>query len=329
VALIGALLYDPGTSQGPKKESIRQVELSTDEFDRKYEYFDSQGSKIEAWLYTPTHTRSPPIVIMAHGIGMQKHFQLDHIAEEFARKGLAVLVFDYRHFGGSEGEPRNLIKVSKQIADWHAAIRHVATLKGINNHKIALWGTSFSGGHVVTVASEQIAKKNTNITCVVSQIPFFDSLDAITHSKNSFDLLLKQTAVAIKDLVLSFFGNDQYIPCFGNRSTLAVLNVENPTESLDALGAKDGKFGWYNLVPARTLLEIVLYRPHMYASGVTVPTLIVYAEDDELVSAAQVEKTAATIPDNTLLKVKGKHFDVYTNEKAIAKEAEFLVKHLL
>jgi len=252
---------------------------------------------------------------------------LDRIAEKFVKRGLAALVFDYRHFGGSEGEPRNVVKVSKQIADYHAAIRHVGTIKGINGNKIGLWGTSFSGGHAITVASEQLAKKNPNITCVVAQIPYLDSIDSVGSTETPMSSIANVLAAAIKDLVLSFFGKDQYIPLFGEKNTFSLIKASE--ESLSKLGLADGKFGWRNKVPARTILEIALYRPTMYASSVTVPTFIPYMSDDELISAAQVEKTAATIPNATLLKIEGSHFDVYVRDDVYEKEADFLAKHLL
>jgi len=129
IAIIGILLYDPVvTTQGFEKETIPTKDVSNSEFKRTYEYFESQGTKIEAWLYTPLGVSNPPIVILAPGLGLQKHFKLDTIAEAFVKKGLAALVFDYRHFGGSDGLPRNLVKVSQQVADYHAAIKFVTTL---------------------------------------------------------------------------------------------------------------------------------------------------------------------------------------------------------
>ena len=46
---------------------------------------------------------------MAHGFSGVREQRLDAYAERFAQAGLAVLVFDYRHFGASGGEPRQLL----------------------------------------------------------------------------------------------------------------------------------------------------------------------------------------------------------------------------
>ena len=90
-----------------------------------------------------------PLVLMAHGFAAEKSFGLIPYAEQFVRRGLAVMLFDYRHFGGSGGEPRNLVSCRRQRQDWQAALDFARRLPGIDAAKIALWGSSFSGGHVV------------------------------------------------------------------------------------------------------------------------------------------------------------------------------------
>lgn len=59
-----------------------------------------------------------PAVVMAHGLSAVKEMYLSNFAERFARAGLVVLVFDYRYFGGSEGEPRGRLFPAEQIEDY-------------------------------------------------------------------------------------------------------------------------------------------------------------------------------------------------------------------
>jgi fermentation-respiration switch protein FrsA (DUF1100 family) len=84
--------------------------------------FQSDGTRCAATLYRPTDTAaSVPCVVMGHGFtGTQD--QLAPYAERFAAAGLAVLTFDYRHFGASDGQPRQIVDVRKQLEDWQAAI---------------------------------------------------------------------------------------------------------------------------------------------------------------------------------------------------------------
>src|SRR5439155_8789479 len=107
-----------------------------------------------AWLYTPAGEGPYPVVVMAHGLGGQRRFRLDVHAERFAEAGLAALVFDYRHFGDSEGEPRQLVSIRGQLADWRAAIDFARGHHELDGGRLAIWGTSLAGGHVQVIAAE-------------------------------------------------------------------------------------------------------------------------------------------------------------------------------
>lgn len=87
-------------------------------FERTDVTFDSWGERCQAWLYeTPEGAGLTPCVVMAHGWSGVREQALDHFAERFAAAGLSVLLFDYRHFGASEGQPRQLLDVRRQLAD--------------------------------------------------------------------------------------------------------------------------------------------------------------------------------------------------------------------
>ena len=110
-------------------------------------------------------------VVLAHGWTGVREQRLDAYAERFAGAGLAALVFDYRHFGASSGEPRQLLDIRRQLADWAAAIAFVRSRAEIDPGRVALWGTSFSGGHVIETAA-----RDRQIAAVVAQVPFADGL---------------------------------------------------------------------------------------------------------------------------------------------------------
>ena len=131
--------------------------------------FRSDGLECAAWLYTPEGEGPHPCVVMAHGFSAVREQRLDAYAERFAAAGMAVLVFDYRHFGASQGEPRQLLSIARQLADWRAAVAHARNLPDVDARRVAVWGSSFSGGHVVAVAAGDPA-----IAAVVSQAPFTD-----------------------------------------------------------------------------------------------------------------------------------------------------------
>ena len=133
--------------------------------------FPSGEETCAAWLYVPDGDGGFP--------GFGARARLDGRARAAARclrravcgAGLAALVFDYRHFGASSGEPRQLLDITRQLDDWAAAIAFVRSRAEIDPGRVALWGTSFSGGHVIETAA-----RDRQIAAVVAQVPFADGL---------------------------------------------------------------------------------------------------------------------------------------------------------
>ena len=144
-------------------------------FTRTDSDFMSHGVRCSGWLYVPTGKQKPAVVVMAHGFGAEKTFGLEWYAERFAQNGLAVYVFDYRNFGGSDGQPRNLVEPKRHNEDWINALAHVRRLPQVDPKRIGLWGTSFSGGHVIVTAA-----RDQNVRAIVSQVPFVDGRASLT-----------------------------------------------------------------------------------------------------------------------------------------------------
>src|SRR6478736_7100503 len=117
--------------------------------------FDSGGERIaavhlagEGGAFADSQGRRP-CVVLAHGFAGTVDSGLLPYTERFAAAGLDALAFDYRHFGESAGEPRQLLSIPRQLEDYAAAVAHARSLPGVDPERIVLWGTSFSGGHVV------------------------------------------------------------------------------------------------------------------------------------------------------------------------------------
>jgi uncharacterized protein len=119
--------------------------------------FDLGDARCAASLYLPDEgTRSHACVILAHGFCGTREARLWAYAERFSAAGIAALAFDYRHFGASGGEPRQLLSIRRQQDDWRAAIAFARAHPELDSDRLALWGTSLSGGHVVVVGSEDV-----------------------------------------------------------------------------------------------------------------------------------------------------------------------------
>src|SRR5438128_11585471 len=129
--------------------------------------FQAEGPRLRGWLYTPDAGSAPfPTVVMAHGFSAVKEMYLDRFAEAFAEVGLAALVFDNRGFGASEGQPRYEIDPWLQVHDYRDAITYASTRPEVDGTRIGIWGSSYSGGHVLVVGAV-----DRRVKCVVAQVP--------------------------------------------------------------------------------------------------------------------------------------------------------------
>src|SRR6201987_682249 len=152
----------------------RRCRMSVVTVQREDVWFNSGRDRVSAWLYRPAGNGDTPLLVMAHGLGAVRTRRLDAYAERFSAAGYACLVFDYRYFGDSEGQPRQMLDIGKQLQDWTAAVAFAGTLIGIDASRIGLWGTSFSGGHVIATAA-----RLPGIAAVVAQCPFTDSIASL------------------------------------------------------------------------------------------------------------------------------------------------------
>ena len=128
--------------------------------------FVSTDTECAAWHYPGSNGAC---VIMAGGGGVTKEPGTDPFARRFNDAGFTVLAFDYRHLGESGGQPRQVIRIREQLADWQAAIAFASTLPEVDPARLAIWGFSLSGGHVFRVAA-----RNPQLAAAIAQTPLAD-----------------------------------------------------------------------------------------------------------------------------------------------------------
>lgn len=288
--------------------------------------FRSGEETCRAWFYRPAEARTEtgtgtgfPCVVMAHGLGATKHGRLDAYAERFAAAGLAALVFDYRHFGESSGLPRELIDIKRQHEDYRAAVTFARELDGVDAERIALWGTSFSGGHAVWTAAH-----DPRIAAVVAQIPHASGPAGVlaTGPKRIAYFLY----AAIRDQIGSMLGRPPfYLPVVGPPGAMAALT----TDGADDLYRRMYPVGYDfpNRAAARMGLRIGTYSPKRAAHRVACPLLVVIGDQDTITPVKPARALADRAPQAELLVYPGGHFDAYFDEcfeTLVAAETRFL-----
>jgi pimeloyl-ACP methyl ester carboxylesterase len=286
--------------------------------------FASATDTCAAWLYRPEGVSGPaPCVAMAHGFSATRADGLPAYAERFAAAGMAVLLFDYRHFGDSTGEPRQLVDIGRQHDDYRAAIAFARTLGGIDAQRIALFGTSFSGGHVVVVAA-----KDPSLRAVVAQAPFADGLATVASvpPRNALRWML----LGLADQAAALAGRSpRLMPAVGPAGNFAAMTAPEAKAGFEAIVPADSR--WRNEVPARIMLRRATYRPVRSAPAVACPLLVCVCERDATAPPGAAVKMAERAPRGEVARFPVGHFDLFVGEhfeRAVALQTEFLQRHL-
>jgi fermentation-respiration switch protein FrsA (DUF1100 family) len=339
-ALIGLFILElaivafiPGFSV--PKQSLEKAKQPTKEKDakpsrsRKNVSFKVKGTSLSAWLYLPENLSAPvPCVIMGHGLGATKDTGLESYAIRFQDAGLAVLTFDYRHLGESEGEPRQLVWIPYQLQDYTAAINCARGLKEIDPERIALWGTSLSGGHVIVIAA-----RDNKIACISAQVPLLDGhVSAAMAQKHKIIGIrhgLRMIMHGQRDLVRSWFGLSPHkIPIVGKPGTMAVLAFSEAYETFEKLAPAD----FINEACARINIRLDKYRPIKKAQNVRCPVLLQVCEKDIGTPSSLVEEAKKRMGKFAeVIHYPIDHFDIYLGEnfeKAVSDQLDFFKKHL-
>jgi dienelactone hydrolase len=285
--------------------------------------FISGDATCAAWLYLPTGVSSPPVVILGHGLGATREMRLDAFAERFAAAGIAAFAFTYRHFGDSGGQPRQLLSIKRQLADWDAAIAHIKGRDDVDRKRIAVWGSSFGGGHAITVAS-----RHPELVAAVSQCPFTDGLaSARALGPRASMKLLPYVA---RDLVASARGKEPVtLPLAGPPGSIALMNAYDALPGYEALVPPGLDF--VNAAAARVVPTITRYRPGRAAKHVQMPILFCVSNHDTVTPPEQTLTYARSAPKGEVKTYEAGHFAFYLGEpfeQLVADQLEFLTRHL-
>jgi len=294
--------------------------------------FPSAGVTLRAGHYRPDdsgtlgNAHGLPCVVMGHGLGGTRDAGLEPFAQAFAAAGLQVLCFDYRGFGTSDGEPRQVVNVRTQLEDWAAAIAHARSLPGVDSQRIALWGSSFSGAHSVAAAV-----RDGKIAAVSSQGAMMDGLASLFNLIKQCGLGhgLKLSALGLADAVLGALRL--------GRVTVPVVGLPGERGALTTPDAKPGYLRltpphWKNEISTSWALTLAGYRPNTMTPRLPCPALFCIATKDVIVPPSAMEDGARRAPDKiTVKRYPGGHFDIYvppTFAQVSQDQVEFFVRTL-
>lgn len=147
--------------------------------------FYSEGAKLVGTLHLPEEGTQAPAPIIVQGPGWLETACSpisERFHESFAASGYAVLHFDYRGFGKSEGEP-GWIRPDDQITDISNAIAFVETRQDLDPARIALFGSGGTGGGNAIY----VAAYDERVKCVILDNAVADGADWLRRMRRDYE----------------------------------------------------------------------------------------------------------------------------------------------
>lgn len=277
------------------------------------EFAAEDGVALRGWLYRPDDGDGPhPVIVMAHGFSATKEMHLEAFAEVFADAGFAVLVYDNRNLGASDGEPRGEIDPWQQVRDYRTAITWVSGRPEIDGLRVGVWGSSYSGGHVLVVAAQ-----DRRVRCVVAQVPLISGYDNARRLVRA-DHLAGLRAAFDADRAARYAGEPPMM--------IPVCYTDDPAEpcALPTADTHDFFLGpiqehattWRNEVTLRSVEMFTEYEPGDYLPRISpTPLMMVVAAGDHLtVSDLSLAAYDRAHEPKRLLVLPCGHFDAYVGE---------------
>lgn len=266
-----------------------------------------------------------PCVVMAHGLGGTADSGLEPFAEALAEAGLHVLVFDYRGFGRSDGEPRQVVSPGAQQDDFRAALAAAARLDGVDPTRLVLWGVSLAGGHVLEVAAGR-----DDVAAVVAVVPLVDGRAAALQASREHRPAELATAT-VRGIAArargAIRGSTDLVPLVGPPGSGAVLSLAGYDEAYRSVAGPT----WRNEVDAAVATRLGSFRPARRAGDLSVPVLVQVCDLDRS-AAPQAAAKAAFRARAEVRHYRGDHFDLFPgrpwHDLAVEHQVHFLARHL-
>ena len=278
--------------------------------------FEANGAKLAGWLYRDETAGPQPMIVLSHGFSAVMAMGLQDYAEAFHAAGYACLVYDHRNYGQSAGWPRNETDPWQQVEDMRAAISFVRTLPCCDPDRIGLWGTSYAGGHVLTVGA-----LDKRVRCLVSQVP-------LVSGQRTFDAWVPADR---RERFLERLAADRDARARGEPpgTTPAAIPGSETEEWANAVD-RDGVYD--NYVTLRSLELLRTYEPISFVPRIApTPLLMVVADRDVQTPVSwQGEAFELAGEPKKLVTLDGRHYDPYMSllPQSIAAALEWFDQHL-
>ena len=269
--------------------------------------FHSGGVRLHGYLHRPDQaTARLPFIVQGPGwLGLAdaKLYQPYH--EAFAAAGFAVLIFDYRGFGASEGDTGTL-SPAWQLEDWRNAIAYMRGRPDMDPSRAAIFGSGGTGGGNAVLA----AAYEPDIRATISQVPVADGRDWLHRMRQEHEWIAFLASVEADRQSRATTGTGTTVH---PREGIMVATPERKATAVKA----DVDSRIPSAIPLAAAQGILEYRPLDVAARVR-GLLVIGVEDDAVTPTDHAVRLfeAAGSPKKLVLQRNTTHYAAYKQNAA-------------
>lgn len=285
--------------------------------------FGSAGARCAAWLTLPDGSGPHPAIVLAHGLGATRGMMLAQYEQCFAAAGIAVLAFDYRNTGMSDGVPRQHISIRRQCRDVHAALDYLRTRDDVDGGRLGLWGTSLGAMNVVRVAAER-----GDIVAAVVQCPIVHG-PAAARSLGLSGALRLTPAIAADALRVLLGRGRRYVPIVGPPGGFAMVTAAGAEAGWNS--TVPSGVGFDNRIAAADTVAMVAVSALRHARRVRAPLLVCVCDRENLMNPRYAALVADRAAKGIARHYDSDHFAIYHPPlvaQVLVDQVGFLKEHL-
>ena len=274
--------------------------------------FYSHGAALAGTLLLPDGaSQDRPVSAVAQGPGWlglrdAKLYQPYHDALTAA--GIAVLVFDYRGFGDSEGDATYFDPMT-QVADWRNALTYLESRPEIDAARLGVFGSGGTGGGNAVM----VAGLDERVKATVSQVPVADGRDWLHRMRREYEWLELLAALQADRIQRVTTGKGAMVP---PRDGIMVPTPERRTTTIKS--DVDGRIP--DLVQLASAEAVFAYRPIDVVGHIAPRALMLIAVENDATTPedhayAMYEK--ATGPKRLVVQTGTTHYAAYAQYRDV------------
>lgn len=265
--------------------------------------FYSEGSAVSALWRTPDDASGGPLRAVVQGpgwLGLKDAKLYVRYHEALTAAGFAVLVFDYRGFGDSEGD--RVLSPARQLEDLRNAVTYLTTRDDVEADAIGAFGTGGTGGGNAVL----LASVDPRVRATVSQVPVADGADWLHRMRSEYEWLAFLHSLEEDRALRVTTGKGRLVH---PREEIMVPTPERRATTIKA----DVDDRIPDAVPLSAADEILEYRPVDAARTLTTPLMVIGVEGDATTPTdhAEVLYEAARGPKRLVMQRHTTHYAAY------------------